>query len=232
MKIAPTNNCFKCNPRQNINFCQIYKIPVNRNLFNSSEKIYKDFSEQMFILLNELSFKKQIESALAIKEKKGLKAFFKNFENLAKIGDELKYILDFETPGYQIYDKLQKTTGCASWWLARHLNIEEPKPLSETHHTFFLYTGKDCTNYQKVYKSKNSFTELFNKQKLVQNKILSGEYRSNDISYWPKLLLAKDFESSLCKMHTEIKPKEITIDSANDLHKIFDDLDNIIKFDN
>lgn len=232
MKIMSLNNNTNTYyHKSNIDFGNVYKLEVNKKLFNSKSNVYRDFQRHVIGLFKLLSSQKEADVNLSVRAETGFKSVKKAFKGFAKLGSELRFNLTIETPKYVTYERLQGLTGCASWWLARHLGIEQPKTLSETHHTFFLYTGKDSKDFSKINSIKNTYKTFKKNEATISDKTFCGEYRKEDAGYWKQILFAQDLEQSINKMNKEKNIRSITINHPLEMRKLYEDMEKSIKFD-
>jgi hypothetical protein len=213
MNVVPINNNNK-----NLSFEKIYRIKVSPDCFykgKSPINIFDDFNKRYSATSNYIN--NQAIESLSKSKKFG---FFKKIKTLLKIISESKPCSFMESLNFNNFQIMKATTGNADWWLASHLNIEEPKPISDKHHTFFVFTGEDklklmeLRNFKNFYKIKNENSEI------IEDKCIKNEYKDYDINYWTNILYSKKLDKMVKDTFPAEKIEDITINNNNEFYKI------------
>lgn len=235
MNIAPVNSFNSQNNKNNIGFEKIYRVKVNHNLFVSAvdKKQITDPQKILNLFLNELqsyvvSLRQIVRDGLKINTEKH--GFFNARRYEKFVGENLSSLISFENPTYRKYHELAANTNCAQWWLARHLNIEEPKPASDTHHTFLITTGDDILKLNKAV-SLEILKKSFSSGREIRYKVDSGEYRREDIPYYKKLAMATDKETATNNFLSKNKVEDFVINNQNDLEDFYLSINDSITYD-
>lgn len=216
------------NNNKNISFEKIYKIKIKHGVLCESEKtpdVIVAFTKDLDSSLNCMKdiFEQSI-APLSKKAKKGLVYEFKKSFTL---------VPSFEKPKYKTFKILQEKSGNATWWLARHLKMDELKPASDKYHTFYLYTDNDGIIANKALNKFVVGIMRIRSWLLVNSKSVNGNYSKEQKHCFEQLLIAEEKEKILNVITKNKEIQKEKINDKNDWEKFLDKLFSFnIKFVN
>lgn len=209
MNITPLSSIN--NKNNNTNFKQLYKVQVKSGCFQKP----KDFEYFYTCLLQKACELKKSEINNSFK-KIGFLNLFKTF---FKMSAENDFSVVKETGFFNQFNNLKNNTGVDPWWLARRLDIEEPKPIRDGYDTFFIYTGNDRITEGKIL---NSVVRK-NIESKLDERCSTGEIKYENRDYWRELLPADLYDEKIMIEFENKEIKEIEINNLEtDSQKLFD----------
>lgn len=213
----------------------------NINKFPSFQKIYRvTIANEVVRNCNEKDIRKKIidtildvftEKTSKIRNncKDGCEDSFHKMLNVCK---EYKAKLYNESPLFETFEMLKDVTNNASWWLARHLRIEEPQRFSQNHSTYLLYTGEESAQIQR----KETKINLWKRNMQINNRIKEMHnnrdiHKPSDVILWKEILRAMQTEEIIKNISLNKGIEKIEIKEINDWNILSKKLDELISID-
>lgn len=213
MNITPVNNY--CN-NNNTSFKNIYKVQMKHSLFPHPDELTSAFDVFVSVYhktLNMISTRRADE----IKNLSKTIGFKDRLKSALNIRKENTVNICFDNAFYSNFQILKTNTGYSKGWLALHLKIDEPKPIKEGYHTYFVYTGEDAKAVSKFDKKGKRYELLQNAYIRAQEKLHNGEIEPYDYQYWTSMLHADEHDKAIRQKFANNKITTIEINNADDI---------------
>lgn len=199
-------------------FRQIYRIQVNHSLFPKPDELnsaFDAFSSGYRKMLNIISNQKADD----IKHLPKSAGFKNRMKALINVIQESNINICFDKALYSNFQTLKANTGFGKAWLALHLKMDEPKPIKDGYHTYFVYTGDDAKKFAKLDK-KNKRGELTQKAyEKAQEKLYAGEIEQYDYQYWASIFCAEEYDKAVQQTFANSKITAIELNKEEDFQK-------------
>lgn len=202
-------------------FEKIHRIQIHKSLFTAEGKTYEELLlsfKKFYDSVNRLAVGAQHQILQENKGKMEIDTVSANYGNIIR---EIHFGVYPETFQFGTFQVLKDQSGKGPWWLAQHLNIQEPKPTREDYHTFMVYTGDDHKKINKIFKFPNFLPVKFKALKDLREKLAKDEIRSNDENYWFSLLKAKYFDEATNKKFANTPVSTLEINPGDKEEKLF-----------
>lgn len=217
MNINPINNSNNSYSNKT-SFRRIYKIQVNHSLFPKPDEInsaFGSFSAGYRKMLNIISNSRVAE----LKKSAGNMSFKNIIKSIIQIRKESKVNIIFDKALYSNFQTLKANTGFGKDWLALHLKMDEPKPIKEGYHTYFVYTGEDAKAVGKIDSNSKRFELSQKGYEKAQQKLYAGEIEQYDYQYWASVFCAEEYDKAVQKAFADNKITAIELNKEEDFQK-------------
>lgn len=214
MNISPINNSYN-SYNNKTSFKRIYKVQVKHSLFPKPDELnsaFGSFSSGYRSLLNIIA-KRRTEEVKNLPQNVKFRDRFKSLIGIIKEGN---INICFDKALYSNFQTLKASTGFGKNWLALHLKMDEPKPIKEGYHTFFVYTGDDAKKFAKLDKQSKRFELTQKAYARAQEKLYKGEIEQYDYQYWATIFHAEEYDKAVRQQFADKKMTSMIINTPDD----------------